>query len=454
MKKRTAFIAVFAAIVVLLPLNILAAGGENGHGLDPTVLVGVAVILIASTMTGEVFEKFGQPAVLGELVAGIVLGNLVLLSFPYAEPLKTNEIIGALAQIGVIVLLFEVGLETNLREMMKVGTSSLIVAIIGVVGPFFLGWAAAYLFVPEGPTLSHIFIGAMITATSIGITARVLSDLGHIHRREARIILGAAVIDDILALLLFGIVGSAIDSANTGKDLDFARFVIIILTAFGFLFAAILIGRFVMPAVFRSISYLESASFVVGISIAICFFTAFFATKVGLAAIIGAFAAGLILDEVHFKHFIDHRKHHLEDFLKPLTGFLAPIFFVWVGLSVDLSAFGKPHVLLFGGVLTVIAVFSKLICGIGALGRGINRLAIGFGMIPRGEVGLIFASLGAALTLKGPDGTILRIVDADTFSAIVILSLVTTIITPPLLKWSLGEDPHKTQADPSTGYFV
>jgi len=453
MKRRTIAIAAVVAVVALLPINLLAAAGQEGHGLDPTVIVGVALILVASTMTGEIFEKFGQPAVLGELFAGIVLGNLILFNFPYAEPLKTNVIIGALAQIGIIILLFEVGLETNLRAMLRVGTSSLLVALIGVIFPFFLGWGVAYLFVPEGPTLSHIFIGAMITATSIGITARVLSDLGHIHRREARIILGAAVIDDILALVLFGIVRSAVDTANTGRDLDLGGFVLIVATALGFLLAAIIIGRYIMPGVFRSISTLESPSFVVGISIAICFFTAYFATRVGLAAIIGAFAAGMILDEAHFKHFIDHRKHHLEDFLKPLTALLAPIFFVWVGLSVDLAAFGKPSVLLFAGVLTLIAIVSKLLAGLGALGPSINRLAVGFGMIPRGEVGLIFASLGAALTLKGPDGTILKIVDADTFSAIVILSMVTTMITPPLMKWSLGEDPHRTQVDQQADEF-
>ncbi|MDH3493822.1 MAG: cation:proton antiporter [Acidobacteriota bacterium] len=453
MKRRNIAIAAALAMIVLLPINLLAAGGHDGHGLDPTVLVGVALILIASTMTGEIFEKFGQPAVLGELFAGIVLGNLILLNIPYAEPFKSNTVIAALAQIGVIILLFEVGLETNLREMLKVGTSSLLVAIIGVVFPFFSGWAVAYIFIPEGPTLSHIFIGAMITATSIGITARVLSDLGHIHRREARIILGAAVIDDILALLLFGIVRSAVATANSGKDLDFGAFAIIIVTAIGFLLAAIIVGAYVMPGVFRSISTLESPSFVVGISIAICFMMAFFATKVGLAAIIGAFAAGMILDEAHFKHFIDHRKHHLQDFLKPLTALLTPIFFVWVGLSVDLGAFGRPSVLIFAGVLTLVAIVSKLAAGFGALGRSLNRFAIGFGMIPRGEVGLIFATLGAALTLKGPDGTILKIVDADTFSAVVILSMVTTMITPPLLKWSLGEDPHRTQVDQSPDEF-
>ena len=453
MKRRSYALFVLAAVLILMPLTVFGAGGADGHGLDPTVLVGVAVILLIAALAGEIFEKFGQPAVLGELLAGIILGNLVIFNFGYAEPLKDNAIIGALAQIGVIILLFEIGLETNLREMMSVGVSALIVALIGVVSPFLLGWVVAYSFNPESPMLSHIFIGAMITATSIGITARVLSDLGHIHRREARIILGAAVIDDILALLLFGIVKSSVDTAATGQELDILSFVYIVAIAVGFLITAIIFGIYVMPAVFRSVRAFESKSFVVGFSIAICFLTAFLAAKVGLAAIIGAFAAGLILDDVHFEHFIDHRKHHLEDFLSPLTAVLSPIFFVWVGLSVDLQAFGKTSVLLFAGVLTAVAIVSKLICGLGAIEPNVNRLAIGFGMIPRGEVGLFFASLGAALVIKTQDGTVLKIVDSDTFGAIVILSMITTMITPTLLKWSMGEDPHRTQVDPNPEDF-
>lgn len=447
MKHRTyAIIAVFA-VVSLMPFSVFGAGGKDSHGLDPTVLVGVAVILLIAALAGEIFEKLGQPAVLGELFAGIILGNLILINFSYAEPLKTNAVIEALAQIGVIVLLFEVGLETNLREMMSEGISSLIVAVIGVVIPFLMGWAVALYFHPEGPMLSHVFIGAMITATSIGITARVLSDLGHIHRREARIILGAAVIDDVLALLLFGIVKSAADTAAKGQDLDILGFILIVVVAVGFLIGAIVVGRFVMPAVFKSVRSFESKSFVVAFSIAMCLLTAFLATKVGLAAIIGAFAAGMILDDVHFEHFLDHRKHHLEDFLSPVTSLLSPIFFVWVGLSVDLRAFSKPSLLVFASALTAVAIVGKLACGLGVVGKGINRLAIGFGMIPRGEVGLFFASLGAALTITTATGTTRQLIDADTFSAIVILSMVTTMITPPLLKWSLGEDPHRTQVD-------
>jgi Kef-type K+ transport system membrane component KefB len=440
-------------LLALLAQTVFAAGEDGGHGLSPTVLVGVGVILLVSSLFSETFEKFGQPSVLGEIFAGILLGNLILFGFPYAETLKTNVVIEALAQIGVIILLFEVGLETNLKDMLKVGMTSLMVAMVGVITPFFLGWLVAYLFIPSGVTLSHIFIGAMVTATSIGITARVLRDLGHIHRAEARIVLGAAVIDDVLALLLLGIVqGAAIASAR-GLELELMVYVFIAIKALGFLIGALLIGQIIMPKVFKYFSTFESKSFVICFSLAICFFTAFFASQVGLAAIIGGFAAGLILDEAHFRHFMDHQKHHLEDFLAPITALLSPIFFVFIGLKVDLTAFSKPSLLAFAGALTLAAVIGKLSCSLVIRQKGINKLAVGFGMVPLGEVVLFFASVGAGLTLLNTDGVQQQIVNPDTFSVIVILVMITTLIAPPFLKWSLGEDPHRTEVDQTIGDF-
>jgi Kef-type K+ transport system membrane component KefB len=178
-----------------------AAGAETGHGLDPVVLAGVAAVLIIAKLSGELFERFRQPAVLGELVGGIFIGNLTLIGVTMAEPLKTNVVISALAELGAIILLFEVGLESDLGEMLEVGWSSLSVAVAGVVAPFFLGWGVSAYFLPGAPTLAHIFIGATLCATSVGITARVLKDLDALQTREARIILGAAVIDDVLGCI-------------------------------------------------------------------------------------------------------------------------------------------------------------------------------------------------------------------------------------------------------------
>jgi Kef-type K+ transport system membrane component KefB len=165
-----------------------AAGAEQGHGLDPVVLAGVAAMLIIAKLSGEIFERFRQPAVLGELIGGIFIGNLTLVGFTMAEPLKADVVINALAELGVIILLFEVGFESNLGEMLEVGWSSLLVAVAGVVTPFFLGWGVAAYFLPGEATLGHIFIGATLCATSVGITARVLKDLDALRSREARII--------------------------------------------------------------------------------------------------------------------------------------------------------------------------------------------------------------------------------------------------------------------------
>src|ERR1043165_5740443 len=170
----------------------------TSHDLDPAVLIGVAVMLVLAKIGGGIFERLKQTAGLGGLFAGIFLGSLVIFGFTLAEPLKTNATIAALAELGVIILLFEVGLESDLKEMMEVGWSSLLVATVGVVAPFFLGWSVSSYFLPNEPQLIHVFIGATICATSVGITARVFKDLGKLATREARIILGAAVIDDVL----------------------------------------------------------------------------------------------------------------------------------------------------------------------------------------------------------------------------------------------------------------
>src|SRR5215213_1755341 len=201
--KRLTSVSVVAGGALFLATQSTTAetvGGEAAHGLDPVVLLGVAVILVAAKVGGELFERMKQPAVLGELVIGIIIGNLALTGWTAAEPLKANAIISALAEVGVIILLFEVGLESNLGEMMEVGWSSLFVAVAGVVAPFLLGWGVAAYFLPEESRLAHLFIGATLCATSVGITARVLRDMGRLKTRESRIILGAAVIDDVLGL--------------------------------------------------------------------------------------------------------------------------------------------------------------------------------------------------------------------------------------------------------------
>ncbi|MCI0486535.1 MAG: cation:proton antiporter [Blastocatellia bacterium] len=418
------------------------AGAEPSHGaLNPLVLVGVAAILLVAKFGGELFERMKQPAVLGELISGIIIGNLALVGFTMAEPLKTDEVIGALAEIGVIILLFEVGLESNLGEMLEVGWSSLFVAIAGVIAPFFLGWGVAAYFIPEEAGLGHIFIGATLCATSVGITARVLKDMGRLTARESRIILGAAVIDDVLGLLILAVVAGAIRAAAVGAALSGIDVVIIAVKAIVFLLGAVAIGHYVMPHLFRNAGRLESRGVLLALAIAFCFLLAWVASLVGLAPIVGAFAAGLVLDEIHFESFRRKGEQSLEDLLAPVSTLLVPIFFVLMGLKVDLSAFARPELLGFAAVLTVAAIIGKQVCSLAVVESKINRLAIGLGMIPRGEVGLIFAGIGASLTLPNAQGVSEPVINAATFGAVVIMVIVTTLVTPPALKWSLSRTP-------------
>ena len=414
-----------------------AAGGA-GHGLDAGVLVGLAVILLVAKLGGEVFERAGQPAVLGELVGGILVGALSLAGVAQVEALRGSAIIAALAEIGVIILLFEVGLESNLGEMVEVGWSSLAVAAVGVVAPFFLGWGVAAYFIPGAPTLGHIFIGATLCATSVGITARVLKDLGKVQTRESRIVLGAAVIDDVLGLLILAVVAGAIKAAAAGASLSVADVGLIALKALVFLGGAMAAGRYLVPRVFRGAGRLETRGTLLALALAFCFTLAWLAALVGLAPIVGAFAAGLVLDEVHFEPFTRRGERDLDDLLAPVAAVLVPIFFVLMGLRVDLRAFARPELLGFAASLTAVAIIGKQVCSLAVLERGVNRLAVGVGMIPRGEVGLIFAGIGATLMLPNAQGTPEPVVDSATFGAVVIMVIVTTLVTPPVLKWALS----------------
>lgn len=407
--------------------------------MHPLVLLGIAVILLIGKVGGEIFERLRQPAVLGELVAGILIGSLSLVGLTAVDALKTDVVIAALAQIGVIILLFEVGLESKLKEMMEVGWSSLFVATAGVIAPFLLGWIVARYFLPSESTLVHVFVGATLCATSVGITARVLRDLGKVKTREARIILGAAVLDDVMGLLILAIVSGAIQSASTGGQLSLPGILIIAAKAIVFLLGALLIGRFVMPHFFKGAGRFKTRGMLLAFSLVFCFTLAWLAALVELAPIVGAFAAGLVLDEVHFKPFARTGESSLEELLRPLSTILVPIFFVWMGLRVDLRAFARSDIIAFAIALTLVAIIGKQVCSLAVAERGLNRLAIGLGMIPRGEVGLIFAGIGTALTLPNIYGVEEPVVGSATFGAIVFMVAITTLVTPPVLKWALAK---------------
>jgi Kef-type K+ transport system membrane component KefB len=438
-------IAVLAAsALVLIALSVWAtpaaaapASGDS-HGLPPMILIGLAAMLIVAKLGGELFERIGQPAVLGELIGGIIIGNLVLFGFTAAEPLKTDGIVSALAQIGVILLLFEVGLESNLGEMLEVGWSSLFVAVAGVVVPFFLGWGVSAYFLPNESRLVHVFIGSVLCATSVGITARVLKDLGKLTLRESRIILGAAVIDDVIGLLILALVMGAVSATMAGGSLSLVHLVWLAAKTAAFFVSAFAIGHYAVPHIFRGAGKFRSRGVLLVLSISFCFWLSWLATKVDLATIVGAFAAGLVLEDAHFKLFKERGEHDLRELLEPVTTFLVPIFFVQMGMKVDLRVFARPQLLGFAVALTLAAIVGKQICSLAVAERGLNRLAVGLGMIPRGEVGLIIAGIGATLMLPNAGGVAEPVIGPATFGAVVVMVIVTTLVTPPLLKWALG----------------
>jgi len=409
-----------------------AEGGGHQSPVTP-VLLGLVIILVAAKLGGEVAERFHQPAVLGELVAGVILGNLALVGFHGFGFLATNQGIAILAEIGVVLLLFEVGMESNVKEMLSVGASSLLVACLGVVAPFFLGWGVSTWLLPAEEGLVHVFIGATLAATSVGITARVLTDLGKVSTREAKIILGAAVIDDVLGLVILAVVSGIIAAANTGGSLATADVLVIVVKATAFLVGAIVIGSWLSPRFFRLASKLRIRGLLLSLSLAFCFFLAYLANMIELAPIVGAFAAGLVLDEVHYRDFLDRGDHTVEELIHPINTFLVPVFFVLMGVKVDLSTFGQVEVLGFAALLSIAAIAGKMICAFGVLEKGLDRLSVAVGMVPRGEVGLIFAGIGAALVLHGK-----AVISGTVFSAVVIMVIVTTLITPPLLKITLA----------------
>lgn len=425
------------ALAVPSALFSAALAEPAGHA-DPVVpvILALALILAGAKLGGHLAGALGQPPVLGELIVGVILGNLGLAGLGYFEFIRENAIIEVLAGIGVLILLFEVGLESTVGEMMKVGVSSLLVAVLGVVAPFGLGWGVGALMLPDHSPYVHAFLGATLTATSVGITARVLKDLGRSTTAEAKIILGAAVIDDVLGLVILAVVSGVISAAGSDQGFTLAQAGIILLKSVLFLFGALAIGVKMSPRLFRYAARLEGRGVLIATALAFCFTLSWFAAQIGLAPIVGAYAAGLVLEKAHGQDFVGKGELQLEQLITPISSFLVPVFFVLMGMKVDLTAFGQPGVLGLAGLLTLAAILGKQACSLGAVGKGLDRLTIGLGMIPRGEVGLIFANVGLGLTVAGE-----RVVDEGIFSAVVIMVIVTTLVAPPALKWSLSRRP-------------
>ena len=404
----------------------------EAHGDLGSLMLALTVILVGAKIGGDVAQRFGQPAVLGELMAGLILGNLGMLGVDSLGFMGDDPVLDAIAQIGVVVLLFGVGLESTLGQMARVGTSAMLVAILGVRAPLRRGVGGGRLFLPDHSFYVHLYLGATLTATSVGITARVLKDLGSSQRPEAQIILGAAVIDDVLGLIVLASVSGIILAADAGTPLSLTPILSIVLKAVAFLGGAVGLGVLLTPIFYRHAAKLQGGGILLGVSLGFCFLLAWLASLMGLAPIVGAFAAGLILEGAVYEPFIEKGERQLEELVEPVVHFLSPVFFVLMGFRVDLHALTDGSALGLAFALTVAAVIGKQVCMLGVLDPKVRRLPVGIGMIPRGEVGLIFANIGLSLHVGGEG-----IISKATFTAVVIMVMLTTLMTPPLLGWAL-----------------
>ena len=439
---------------------------------DPVVPILLALVLmtIAAALGGRLMVLIKQPTVLGELVAGVLIGNLgYLFGSPGITVLREGDALRRIAdlalssnvslseaalkvlplgaqadrvsavlagangldyvavysfvdlvsRIAILVLLFLVGLETSVLKMKRVGHVAFSVAVIGMLAPMFLGLVTMRLLHPDSGLARDLFIGGILTATSVGITARVLRDLRRETTDEARVILGAAIIDDVLSLILLAVVSAlaltgSVSVWNIGWTTAKAAL---------FLVGSFSIGIWITPWIARWLARAGIHHIKLLAGWICAFFLAWLASVAGLAAIVGAFAAGMIMHEI-FDREIEGLS--LRDLMSPVESLLVPLFFVWMGIQVKLEALGNKDVLLVGAALTTAAVAGKVLSGLGCPKR-MNRLAVGFGMMPRGEVGLIFAGIGKSI----------GVVDDALFSAAILLVMVTTLLTPLALRWTL-----------------
>jgi Kef-type K+ transport system membrane component KefB len=447
------------AITDLIPISLLATAEEEtaepeGSLVLAAVLLSLVTIYIASKIGGELCSRINLPPVLGELVGGVVIGVSVLglLVFPETgataedslimaflqrttdlEPGSAEavfeaqgEVITILSELGVVILLFEIGLESDLKELLQVGPQAAAVAITGVIAPFVTGTAGLY-YIFDVPTIPAVFAGAALTATSIGITAKVLTEIGRLNSKEGQIIIGAAVIDDVLGIIVLAVVASLIKTGN----IEVGNVLYLVVSAGAFLVGTILVGRFLSPFLVGMVNEMRTRGQLLLTALVFAFALAYIATAIELEAILGAFAAGLVLAETE-------KRKELEEQVVPVADILVPVFFVCVGARTDLGVL-NPAVpsnregLILAAFLIVVAIIGKIIAGFTIFGRPeINKLAIGVGMIPRGEVGLVFAGVGSASGALSP----------ATEAAIIVMVILTTFLAPPFLKVVLPEAPE------------
>lgn len=425
---------------------------DSGHG--GVVHFGVVFAMFALVLfvgkIGNFIERYGQPAVIGELLAGVALSALGYFGWDFIAQTTSNEIIAFTASLGALLLLFSIGLESNLIEMKRVGLNAVLVALIGVFVPFVLGtYVLAPIFFSDASANAKLFLGAAMVATSVGITASVFRGLKMIRTRAAQTVLGAAVIDDVLGLIVLAVVSAL----ATGGTVTTLSVIAIAAKSFGFLVGALILGSLLAKRISKLFSKLYSGigmklTFAIGFALVFGYLAELF----GLEPIIGAFAAGLLLDHVHFNSFADpeivndlkaldfkaqkdrdsvlklinkHKQTHVEDLISTISLIFVPVFFVYTGMQIEFGSLLQPRLYVVAIAISIFAILGKVVAGLAAKGSRREKLLVGVSMVPRGEVGLIFAATGKAV----------GVLDDELFSVIVLVVIITTFIAPPLIKW-------------------
>ncbi len=442
-----------SALVFAGNLSAFAAEGADHASEGGVIHFGLvfamfAMVLVASK-SGNVVERYGQPAVIGELLAGIALAVTGYLGWGFIDQINSSEIIAFISSLGALLLLFSIGLESNLHEMTKVGKSSLRVALLGVVLPFVVGtYVLGPLFYGDESLNARLFLGAALVATSVGIPSSVLRQLKLTKTRAAQTFLGATVIDDILGLIILAIVSAL----ATGGDASLGLVSQLALKSFGFLGGAILVGSLLTKQISKLFGSIHTGvGMKVSFAISFALLLGYLAELFGLEPIIGAFAAGLLLDAVHFDHFDDpetvsdlkqlefkdpkdrknvlalinkHKHSHIEDLINNIGLIFIPVFFLSIGLQIDIESLLDPQLYLIAFLMSIAAFFTKFLAGFGAAGDTNEKMFVGSCMVPRGEVGLIFAATGKSL----------GVLNDELFSVIVLVVMLTTFAAPPLIK--------------------
>lgn len=459
----------------LLSIDTFAMGG-SGKYADPIapIILWVTTILFCAVIGRFAARKLNMPTVLGELGMGIFIGNffyylgidlfVILREGPVIfdmigemlhgrhidvavqttlgdtesakmvlkalegdhglDLLKVAHVVDIFSRYGVIFLLFLVGLDSSVDDIRATGKDAVKVATIGVLAPIALGFIVVNIFEPDYPLNTDLFIAAALSATSIGITARVLKDLKRTNARETHVILGAAMIDDILGLIILAIITGIIVSGG----MELHQIIRIFALASLFISSAIVMGPFLLDMLVRLLRHMDVLEAKLFISFLFVMMLAWFANLLGLATIVGAFAAGVILHDGYFETWKDDENSHfrIKDLVAPLEAILAPLFFILIGIQVKLELFFDTRVFVLAIALLIAAIVGKLLAGLGA-DKKLDRWSIGFGMMPRGEVGLVFASIGKSL----------GVINDLLFAAIILMVIVTTLVAPPLLKWRI-----------------